>query len=412
MIDAPTAAPGIRERPMRLRKLGPFLVLGQFAWAVPGAASATLLAALLAAVDPAHKVGVFTAYSVAGAVTSAIGTVAGGLCSDRTRSRFGRRSPWLLGSALLAALALAASGLTANLVAIGCCYAIFQLGVGVWVAALSALIPDHVPTGSVGAASAFAGFGYLLGQTAGGVLAGLLVTRASAGLVLVPWIMALAGVLIAIVLRGPDNRADARPAGPRPALRDLVPPGSRDFWLAFAGRFLFILAILMITVFQLYLLTDYLHLPTAEAGRMVGLATLLVGVLAVVAVIVAGLLSDRLHRRKPFVIGAPLLLAVGLAPLLAAPSLTTDLVFFAIVGITLGCYLSVDQALMIAVLPDQETAARDLGVLSIGSTLPGVVAPIVGGLLAWLSGYLAIFVVALVLAVIAAIAIVGIRSVR
>lgn len=405
MIDAPPAS---RAAAVRLGRLGPFLLLGQLAWAAPGAASGTLLAALLADVTPAHKVGVFTAYAVAGAVTSAVGTVLGGLLSDRTRSRLGRRSPWLLGSALLAAAALTAAGLTSDLVLVGVGYALFQLAVGTWVAALSALIPDHVPAGSVGRASAFAGFGYLLGQTAGGVVAGALVTTPSRGLIVVPWLMVLVAVVLTLAVPGRDNRDEPRRvAGRRTAL-----PASRDFWLAFTGRFLFILAILMITTFQLYLLTDYLGLPTAEAGRIVGLATLLVGVLSAVSVIAAGVLADRLGRLKPVVGGAPVLLALGLIPLLVAPGLGTELVFFGIVGLTLGAYLSVDQALMVAVLPDPGTAARDLGVLSIGSTLPGVVAPIAGGLLAGAAGYLAIFVVALVLAVAAAIVVLGIRSVR
>ncbi|WP_328644430.1 MFS transporter [Amycolatopsis sp. NBC_00348] len=401
-------SPMIDASAVRLGRLGPLLLLGQLAWAAPGAASGTLLAALLAGVTPAHKVGVFTAYAVAGAVTSAAGTVLGGLLSDRTRSRLGRRSPWLLGSALLAAVALTAAGLTSDLVLVGACYAVFQLGVGTWVAALSALIPDHVPAGSVGRASAFAGFGFLLGQTAGGVVAGALVTTPARGLIVVPWLMVLVAVVLALAVPGRDNRDEPR----RIARRDLALPASRDFWLAFTGRFLFILAILMITTFQLYLLTDYLGLPTAEAGRVVGLATLLVGVLSAVSVIVAGVLADRLGRLKPVVGGAPVLLALGLVPLLVAPGLGTELVFFGIVGLTLGAYLAVDQALMVAVLPDPGTAARDLGVLSIGSTLPGVVAPIAGGLLAGAAGYLAIFVVALVLAVAAAAVVLGIRSVR
>lgn len=395
-----------------LSRLGPFLLLGQLAWALPGAASGTLLAALLATAAPEHKVAVFTAYSVAGAVTSAIGTVLGGLLSDRTRSRLGRRSPWLLGSALLSAAALTAAGLTTDLVLIGVCNAVFQLGVGAWTATLSALIPDHVPAGAVGRASSFAGFGFLLGQTAGGIVAGALVTAPVRGLIVVPWIMVVAAVVVALAVPGQDNRDEPRPPGGRIVPRDLLPPASRDFWLAFAGRFLFILAILMITVFQLYLLTDYLRLPIEEAGRVVGLATLLVGALSAVSVVVAGVLSDRLGRLKPVVGGAPVLVAAGLVPLLAAPSLATNLVFFAIVGVTLGAYLSVDQALMVAVLPDRETAARDLGVLSIGSTLPGVVAPVVGGALAGAVGYLAVFVAALVLAVAAATVVLGIRSVR
>lgn len=439
MLDAVPPARGTTAAPpaVRLGRLTPLLLLGQFAWALPGAASGTLLAALLAAADPAHKVGVFTAYSIAGAVTSAVGTVGGGLLSDRTRSRLGRRVPWLLGAALCAGAALAMTGLTRNLVAIGVLYALFQLGVGTWVAALSALVPDHVPAGYLGRVSAFSGFGYLLGQTVGGVVAGALVVAPRTGLVAVSWTMAGGALVIAFGLHGRGGRDDGegdgeddgeddgeregdgrsdravpRPAGRRPALRDLVPSGSRDFWLAFTGRFLFILAILMITVFQYYLFTDYLHLPTRKAGQEVGIATVLVGALSAVSVIVAGVISDRLQRMKPFVIGAPVLLALGVVPLLAAPSLTTSLFFYAAVGLTLGSYLCVDQALMVAVLPDAETAARDLGVLSIGSTLPAVAAPILGGVLASTLGYQAIFVAALVLAVAAAAAILGIRSVR
>ncbi|GAA3529356.1 MFS transporter [Amycolatopsis ultiminotia] len=396
----------------KLGRLGPFLLLGQLAWALPGTASSTLLAALLATAAPGHKIGIFTAYAVAGALTSAIGTVLGGLLSDRTRSRWGRRSPWLLGSAGLAALALTAAGLAGNLVLTGFCYAVFQLGIGVWVAALSALIPDHVPAGAVGRASSFSGFGFLLGQTVGGVLAGALVTTPARGLIVVPWVMVVLALVVAFAVPGRDNRGEPRPGGRRCTLRDLLPAGSSAFWLAFAGRFLFILAILMISTFQLYLLTDYLGLPTAEAGHLVGIGTLLVGVLSAGSVIAGGIVSDRSGRVKPVVAGAPVLLAVGLVPLLIAPGVTTDLLFFGVAGLALGAYLAVDQALMVAVLPDTGTAARDLGVLSIGSTLPGVVAPIAGGALAGAVGYLAIFLVALVLTVAAAAVVFGIRSVR
>jgi MFS family permease len=86
--------------------------------------------------------------------------------------------------------------------------------------------------------------------------------------------------------------------------------------------------------------------------------------------------------------------------------------FCAATGLTLGTYLAVDQALMVAVLPDADTAARDLGVLGIGSTLPGVIAPVVGGTLINTVGYTALFLVSLVLAVAAAAVITLIRSVR
>ena len=67
---------------------------------------------------------------------------------------------------------------------------------------------------------------------------------------------------------------------------------------------------------------------------------------------------------------------------------------------------------MVAVLPNPKTAARDLGFLSIGQTIPGVVAPIAGGALVVALGYGAIFWASLIAAVLAAIVIVFIRGVR
>lgn len=407
---APLAArPAAGASPVRLARVGLLLLFGQLAWALPATASVTLLQSLADDVDPLHKVRVVALIGTAGAVTSAVGTVGGGLLSDRTRSRLGRRSPWLIASALLAVAALAACGTTTDLVTVGALYAVFQLGIGTWVAALSALLPDHVAPGSTGRASAFAGIGYLLGQTAGGVLGGLSVTHPGRGMALAPWLMVLAALLVAVCLPAADNRS-----APRPPLRgsELRPPATRDFWLAFAGRFLFILAIVLVTQYLLYVFTDHLGLTKDDAGRAAAAATGLVGVLAAVTTVGGGLLSDRLGRTKIFVGGAPLLLGAGAVPVLVAPGTATMFVFCAAVGLTLGTYLSVDQALMVAVLPDAETSARDLGVLQIGSTLPGVVAPVVGGALIGSAGYPGLFLVSLVLAVAAAAVITTIRSVR
>jgi hypothetical protein len=67
---------------------------------------------------------------------------------------------------------------------------------------------------------------------------------------------------------------------------------------------------------------------------------------------------------------------------------------------------------MVAVLPNPQTAARDLGFLSIGQTIPGVVAPLVGEALVATLGYGAIFWASLIAAVLAALVIAFIRSVR
>jgi MFS family permease len=416
MIDARPAADAVtaaqKSPRFRLGRLGPLFLIGQLGWAIPGAASGTLLQSLATQISPSDKIGIYTTLAIIGAVTSTLGTVIGGTLSDRTRSRFGKRSPWLIGSALLAAIALAGTGLTHSVVLIGVCYALYQAGIGTWVAALAALIPDRVPRGSIGRASAFAGFGYLLGQTIGGVVAGGFVTEPSRGLIVVPWTIVIAAILIALFVRGKDNRAEESATPRQHFLRDIVPPAFRDFWLAFAGRFLFILSIVMLSLFQLFTLTDYLHLTTAHAGGVIAFATVLFGLLAAVAVIITGPLSDRIGRKKPFIVAAPLLVGLALIPVLIQPTVFTYVLFFGITGLAFGTYISVDQALMVAVLPNPQTAARDLGFLSVGSTLPAVVAPLIGGALAGSLGYGAIFYASLIAAVLGAIVILGIRSVR
>ena len=147
-------------------------------------------------------------------------------------------------------------------------------------------------------------------------------TKPTAGLIFVPWTIVIAAILIAVFVRGRDNRGEASDLARQGFLRSLVPPATRDFWLAFTGRFLFILAIVMLSTFQLFTLTDYLHQSIAKAGAIISLATLIFGVLAAVAVIITGPLSDRISRRKPFVIGAPILIGLALIPVLASPSVS------------------------------------------------------------------------------------------
>lgn len=60
-----------------------------------------LLPAQVEAMDAANKVDNLAMLAVVSSVAGTIALVMGGAVSDRTRSRFGRRTPWLLGSAIV-----------------------------------------------------------------------------------------------------------------------------------------------------------------------------------------------------------------------------------------------------------------------------------------------------------------------
>jgi MFS family permease len=191
-----------------------------------------------------------------------------------------------------------------------------------------------------------------------------------------------------------------------------VPPADRQFWWAFVGRFFFILSFAMTIVYQLYILTDYMGLARQQAGNLLGTGTVMFAVAAAICTLAAGVLSDRFKRRKIFVIGASLLVAVATVPLAIVAAPWTLLLFFGLAGCGFGIYISVDQALMVEVLPDDANIARDLSFLSSSNSLPLACAPAVAGLLATSFGYAVMFDAAIAAALIGAACIFGIRRVR
>jgi MFS family permease len=389
------------------------LALGNFAWAMPSAAAGTLLQALLAAHSETTKVADYALVSSIGAATAMVVTVTAGALSDRTRSRWGRRSPWMVGGALFAGIGLFGVGSTSAVWALVVCFAVYQGGLSTMLAAFQAVLPDRVAPASLGKAASLSGLGYLIGTALGGFVAAAFVTTPYVGLRIVPWTMLLA--MLAFVLLAPDR--DSRNLEvPRTRLgvmlREFLPPADRDFWLAFTGRFLVIFAMFVVAGYQLFIATDLLGLATAEAGEVLAVGSLLLAICAGISTVIAGAWSDRLGVRKPFVVAATLLIAFGSVWFIAQPSVMALRGFFVVAGIGYGIYLSVDQALMVEVLPSTGGEAKELGFLSLGNTAPIVLAPIAGGAVVTAVGYQPLFVISAVSAVAGAAAILAIRRVR
>jgi MFS family permease len=84
-------------------------------------------------------------------------------------------------------------------------------------------------------------------------------------------------------------------------------------------------------------------------------------------------------------------------------------------GAGLGAYLSVDLALVTDVLPNREDdAAKDLGLFNVASALPQSIAPAIASLILAKAGggYSAVFVAASIVAMLAALCVTPVRSVR
>jgi MFS family permease len=97
-----------------------------------------------------------------------------------------------------------------------------------------------------------------------------------------------------------------------------------------------------------------------------------------------------------------------------ATSFNGFVVGMAIGGLGFGFYMAVDLALVADVLPDPNSAGKDLGVMNIAGALPSSVAPAIApSILALGHGsYSALYAVAGVCAVLGAGAIVRVKGVR
>lgn len=154
----------------------------------------------------------------AGAVVSMVSNPLFGALSDRTASRFGRRTPWILAGALggAGALVLLAGADTVPGMALGWC--LVQLTLNAAFAAVTAAVPDRVPQRQRGAVGGWVGAAQILGVVAGTGLA--TVAGGAGGGVggVVAGYLACAGFVVlgaapyVLLHRDPVLPADRRPA--------------------------------------------------------------------------------------------------------------------------------------------------------------------------------------------------------
>ena len=106
--------------------------------------------------------------------------------------------------------------------------------------------------------------------------------------------------------------------------------------------------------------------------------------------------------------------AVALAIIATADGVGGYLVGMAVSGVGFGMYMAVDLALVVDVLPDPGSAAKDLGVLNIAGALPFALAPALAPVVLGLTdnSYSALYLVAGACALLGALAILPIRGVR
>jgi MFS family permease len=340
-----------------------------------------------------------------------------GKLSDRTSSRFGMRRPWLVAGLVGGSLGILVVALAPNIgvVLVGWCLA--QLFFNAVLAALIAVLPDQVPVAQRGQVAGVLGICLPIASVSGTFVVQLFVGNQLA-VFLAP--CAIGGILILLFVSRLDDRRLTITDRPVWSRRELArtfyvnPRQHPDFAWAFASRFLFVLAYAFLTTYQAYYLLEKIGTAEDDVPRQIFLGTLAMAAVIVTASLIGGVVSDRTGRRKVFVCVASAVFGVAMFVIAVASSFSGFLVGMAIGGLGFGLYMAVDLALVADVLPDTNSAAKDLGVMNIAGALPSAIAPAMApAILAVGNGsYGMLYGVAGVCAVLGGAAILPLRRVR
>ncbi len=353
-----------------------------------------------------------------GGFVAMVATPICGALSDRTRSRFGRRRPWLLGGLAVSAMGLLLLGLAPNLWLLGIGWVICQAGFNAMQASCLPILPDVVPVRWQGRVAG------LLGMTStAGTFAGSWITQYTQGsallMFLAPFAITVAAIVtLCVILPDRPAQRDDRPFGPFSMLQAIGAPfRDWDFSWAFGSRFLIMMAWSFLLTYQLFFLTDQLSLQRSAATQVMVQSMAIIAVATIGISLVGGFITDWTGRRKPLIFVAAMLEAAGFLTIAFAPSVPQFLVGVAMAGIGKGLYFAVDLALLAAILPNPKDSAKDMGVFQIANSLPQSLAPALAPIILAISSasgsnYAAIYITGAVFAVMGAFAINPVRRSR
>ncbi|MEV0749693.1 MFS transporter (plasmid) [Streptomyces sp. NBC_00184] len=372
-----------------------------------------LLPLQLEQIDPHDKNDALSLVTGLGALVAVLANPLAGAWSDRTTSRFGRRRPWILGGALAGAagLSITATQHTVAGVAVGWCLA--QAGLNAMLAGVTTPIADRVPLTQRAQVSGWTGITQSIGLVLGALITTLLITGVRSGYAtLAVLTVALALPFVLRHSEPPLTRA-LRPAfDARAFARSLwvSPRRHPDFGWAWLTRFLINLGNALGTLYLFFFLTDAVHYDDPGTGVLI--LTVIYTLCAALTAIPAGVLSDRLGRRKVFVVLCSLVMAAAAVLLATLHTWPSALAAAAVLGAGYGIYLAVDQALVTQVLPEATDRAKDLGVINIANSGPQVLAPAIASpIITHLGGYTGLYATAALVILIGGLLVNRIRGV-
>jgi MFS family permease len=327
-----------------------------------------------------------------------------GAVSDRSRSRFGRRRPFILAGTIGDVLFLTGIALSGSYWLLVIFYFLLQTASNTAQGPYQGMMPDVVPEHQRGTASGYYGIANLVGTLFGTVVAGLILAHAGRPAAVGSILALLLVTMLVTVLFVPDRTPPAleRFRSPREVLwaTFTTPLRYPNFLWLMISRLLILMGIVGIQSFTLFYFSDTFfygdnRATTAATTAVVGLVVLL----AIAVTWPAARISDRIGRRPLILIGGavaglgvlvlvfggyrwmPRAILTPLAAFLGLPELVAQtLAAGLLIGAGLRAFLSVDWAFITDVIPVDQ-AGLFFGFSNIATAGSGIIARFVAGFL-------------------------------
>ncbi|WP_249698872.1 MFS transporter [Altererythrobacter sp. KTW20L] len=356
---------------------------------------------------------------LSGAIVAGASHIAAGHASDRWLARHGTRRGLIAIGAGLLALSYGALAWAGSFAALLVGIALFQCALNFAFAPLGALLTDHFPDRSKGLMAGIM-HAAMPASTLAVVLVGRLFPQDGPSGFLFAGGLSVACFAPLLLAWKLGLVAAAAPADPD---RPTIPAqwAKRDFAIAWGAKLAVQLGATFVSGYiYLYLAAAVANRttdPQASATSLLADISWPAGIIAVLATLTAGVLSDRARRRRVPLTLAATAVAGGLVLLSQAGGGTTLLLGgYCLFYVGLSVFTSIDTAMVAQIVSGHRHRGTLLGVLNLTNTLPSAIAPALA-LLAFQPGALApvlgqLFLGCAVLALMAGGAILFVRSVR
>lgn len=309
-----------------------------------------------------------------GAVWALFGPMIFGGWSDRMRSRFGHRQPFIACGAALTVVALffLADAKSYWVLVVG--YLLLQFSDDVGTGPYSAMVPEVVPEQNRGRASSVMSMLQLLGQIGSAVSALIIYSLVKDPVVAVKTIYVGIGAVNALcalwtvwTIRAVRPMSEAVEDREFFLLKWARPFKQRDFVWVWFTRLLSAFSFFLVTTYIRNFLTDaypsfvLFGKDLGSAGTAVNILGLTMSLSGALGSIYAAKHADRLGRKKLIYLAGVMIFCV-MVPFAFVRDFTVAWTLAALFGAGYGLYLSADWALVSDVIPNKAAAGVEMGV--------------------------------------------------